>query len=65
MKIYRIACEWAVYGTMHIEAESLKEAIQKAEDDYPLPTDSEYIDDSFKVCDDVTQYLFREDHCQE
>lgn len=64
MDTYRISCEWTVYGTMYVEADCLEEAIQKAEEDYPLPTDSEYIDGSFKVCHDMTQYFFKEDYSQ-
>ena len=64
MNTYRISCEWAVCGTMYVEADSIEEAIQKAEDDYPLPTDPEYIDGSFNVCYDITQYFFEEDYPQ-
>jgi hypothetical protein len=51
MKTWKIPVTWEVYGTVNIEAESLDEAIQifdETEDEMSLPTDSEYIDASFK-----------------
>jgi hypothetical protein len=61
-KTFRIACDWEVYGTMEIEAESLEEAIEIAIEDAPLPTDSEYLDGSFKVNHDMTNFFYEEDH---
>ena len=62
MKTFRIACDWEVCGTMIIEANSLKEAIEIAENnDDPLPTDDEYIDGSFKVNKEMTDYFHEED----
>ena len=49
MKTYEIAVEWAMYGYMRIEAESLQEAVDLACDQEPLPGDSSYLDDSFRV----------------
>lgn len=61
-KTFRIACDWEVYGTMVIEADSLEEAVKIAEDnDDPLPTDDEYIDGSFKVNKEMTDYFYEED----
>ena len=55
MKTYKIAVEWSVYSTVEVEAESLEDAILKVEDsDFPLPTDSDYIDNSFIVNRQVT-----------
>ena len=62
-KTFRIACDWEVYGTMVVEAYSLEEAIKIAENnDDPLPTDDEYIDDSFKVNKEQTDYFYEEDY---
>ena len=60
-KTYRISCEWSVFGTMLIEANSLKQAKQIAEDDAPLPTDPDYIDGSFRICENITEYFYEED----
>ena len=48
MKIYKIPVTWSVIATMEIDAESLEDAILKAED-ASLPTDPDYLDGSFEV----------------
>jgi 3-phosphoglycerate kinase len=51
MKTWKIPVTWEVYGTVEIEAETLDEAIKifdETEDEISLPTDSEYVDASFK-----------------
>ena len=49
-KTYRVPCSWEVYATAEVEAESWNEAISKVEDDsFPLPTDPDYVDASFKI----------------
>ena len=48
MKTYKVPCTWVVSGTLEIEAETFGEAVLKAEQ-APLPTESEYIEDSFRV----------------
>ena len=60
-KTFRVACDWSVYGIMEIEANSLKEAVEIAED-YSLPTDTEYIDGSFEINEDITQHFYEQDH---
>lgn len=60
-KTFRIACDWSVYGTMEIEANSLEEAIKIAEDNEDLPTDTEYIDSSFQINEDMTNHFYKED----
>ncbi len=50
MKTYKIPCVWESYGYMEIEAESLQDAIELAEqDERPLPKESSYIEGSFWV----------------
>ena len=45
MKTYKIPCVWEVYGHLEIEAESLEDAIEIAEnDDTNLPVESSYIE---------------------
>lgn len=52
--IFKIPVSWEVTATIDVEANSIEEAIQifdakeSSEEDYSLPTDSEYIDGSFK-----------------
>jgi len=48
MKTYKIPVSWSVMATMEIEADSLEEGIEKA-DDASLPTDPDYIEGSFEV----------------
>jgi hypothetical protein len=59
MKRFKIACSWEVCGEIYIEADSLEEAMKKAEEseDIPSPFDSEYIDGSFKVNKQVSLIL--------
>ena len=47
-KIYKIPCTWVMSGTIEVEADTLGEAIVKAEQ-APLPTESEYIEGSFAI----------------
>jgi uncharacterized protein YqgV (UPF0045/DUF77 family) len=52
MKTYKIPVSWSVMATMEIEADSLAEAIEKA-DEASLPTDPEYMDGSFEIIREV------------
>lgn len=45
---YTIPCTYQMYGFYHVEANSLNEALQKAED-ADLPTDTDYIGSSFEI----------------
>jgi hypothetical protein len=47
-KLYRIPVEWAVTGTLLVEAESLSEALLEAED-APLPEPEDYIEGTFEI----------------
>lgn len=47
---YQIPVTWECYGTVTVTADSIKEAIRifdREKDEYPLPDDSGYVDDSF------------------
>lgn len=48
MKEYVIPVTWSAWGRIYVQANSLREAVEKA-DTMPLPTDHDYIDDSFRV----------------
>lgn len=56
MNEFLIPVEWAEYGTICVEANTIDEAIEIAKDkkgEIPLPTENFYIDGSWKVNDDV------------
>ena len=59
MNTYRIPCNWTVAGTMEIQANSLGEAIELA-NEAPLPTDNDYIEGSFEINDQMIPYLNNE-----
>ena len=49
---YKIPVTWEVYATVEIEATSLEEAVaifKETEDEIPLPTDNDYVDESFHM----------------
>ena len=56
MKTYKIPVSWTVTATMEIDAESLEDAILKAED-ASLPTDPDYLEGSFSVDHACIEYL--------
>ncbi|MEK6879342.1 MAG: hypothetical protein AABY22_07040 [Nanoarchaeota archaeon] len=49
MKKYTIPVEWVMVTDVIVEANSLKEAIERVENMPGLPSDGEYLGDSFKV----------------
>ena len=55
-KLYRIPVEWAVTGTLLVEAESLSEALLEAED-APLPEATDYIEGTFEVNRQMIPYV--------
>jgi len=57
-KTYKIACTWEVCGEAEVEANSLKEALDKVEedDDLPLP-EANYIDGSFRIDREMSKHL--------
>ena len=58
-KTFKIPVEWSVFGRVEIEAETLEEALEifcKTEDAIPLPTDGEYIDETFRVSAENSPY---------
>ena len=52
MKTYKIPVSWEVYGCLEIQANSLDEAIEMAEDS-ALPQNGEYIEGSFSIDHEV------------
>tara|TARA_R110000822_G_scaffold11437_1_gene41879 strand:+ start:948 stop:1136 length:189 start_codon:yes stop_codon:yes gene_type:complete len=48
MKTYKIPCTWVVSATIEIEADTIGEAILKAEL-APLPTEPDYMEGSFVI----------------
>lgn len=52
LNLYSIPCEWKMYGKLHVLAESREKAFEYAEqdaEDCVLPSNGEYLDDSFTV----------------
>lgn len=52
MRIFKIPVSYEVYGTVEIEANTLKEAMKYAQeniDDLPLADEPQYIDDSYEI----------------
>ena len=55
MKTFRLPVTWEVCGFVNVTAETLEEAIEdfkKNKDEYELPDDGEYVEDSFQLSDD-------------
>ncbi|RLA02511.1 MAG: hypothetical protein DRI97_03925 [Bacteroidetes bacterium] len=58
MKTWKIPCSWEVYAVAKIKAETLEAAIEIAEDDdFPLPTETHYVDASFLVDKDLAEHM--------
>ena len=54
-KFWKVPVVYEMYGRIDVEAESGEEAYRKVRDnpdDYGLPEDASYVDDSFHVADD-------------
>lgn len=59
-KVWKVPVTWEVYGVVEVDAETKEEAIKivmNDEDDVPLPTESYYIDGSFRVSTDDLEEL--------
>ena len=57
---YKIPVTWEVYATVEVEATSLGEAVvifEETKEDIPLPTDPEYVDDSFRLTDKNIDFI--------
>lgn len=60
MKKFKVPVTWEVYATIEVEAETLEEAMKIAEDEdgeIPLPTQTEYVDGSWRVNVDSPEEL--------
>jgi hypothetical protein len=66
MKTFKIPVEWSSYGTVEVEAETLKDALKmfhEHEDEFELPKDEDYMDGSFKASysdDEMEDYFGKE-----
>lgn len=61
-KTWIIPVEWSVYSDVQVKADTLEEAIKKFNekiDDIPLPTEWDYMCDSFRCSDLSIEYLER------
>jgi hypothetical protein len=59
-KTYHIPVSWQMSGVYHIEAESLQQALQIAEDSN-LPEDSDFIDGSYEVNEEMIPFYNSKD----
>ena len=60
-KQFKIACSWEVYAVANVMAESLEQAIEKVEAfDFPLPSETNYVDGSFVTDYEVSKILNEE-----
>lgn len=67
-KVFELPVEWAVFGKIEIEAESLEDALRifcETEDEIGLPTDNDYIDGSFKLATESSPYTSIEETAKE
>lgn len=67
-KVFKLPVEWAVFGKIEIEAESLEDALRifcETEDEIGLPTDNDYIDGSFKLATESSPYVNIEETAKE
>jgi len=62
MKIYRIAVDYRISGLINIKANSLREAIEKAQDGRTVDVyDKEYIDYTWNVNEDMSEALYEDE----
>lgn len=58
-KTYKIPVTWEVYGRVEVKADSIEEAykiVEEDKEDMPLPTESYYVEGSFKnSCENVDE----------
>ena len=60
-KIFKIAVQQEVYATMKIEAETLEKAYEIAKADITsLPTETYYVEDSFEINEEMTNFFLKE-----
>ena len=60
MKEWKIPVTWEVYATIMVEADTLEEAMEIARDDDGIiacPTDSYYVDESWRLSDTDPDYI--------
>lgn len=56
MKTFKVGTSYRVWGTIEVEADTLEQAIEYAKQNkryIELPTNAEYIEDSFEIDDDL------------
>ena len=62
MKKFKVQVYWQLSSTLDIEAETLEQAFQKAREYNGLPTDSDYVSDSFEVDEEVSDMMNSQDN---
>lgn len=60
MSKFLVETQWIMTKTIEVEADSLEDAIEKIQDDVfqnDIPSDGEYLTDSFEINKDITAEL--------
>lgn len=60
MKTFRLPVTWEVCGFINVTAETLEDAIKdfkENKDEYELPDDGEYVEDSFQLSDENLEII--------
>ena len=71
MKTWRIPVVWSVFSVIEVEAETLEQAMEIAEDkeeNIPLPTDLSYLDGSWELSSadaDEIRHFYNKDQLDE
>lgn len=62
MKTYKIPVSWIVSSTVEVDANSLEDALKLAEEaDLPPQSGWEYVDASWEVDRETSEYLYNEE----
>jgi len=66
MRTWKVSVSWESYACAYIDAETMDEAIAIAEGpDFPLPSEPNYVDGSFKVDAEMSHLLSDEPDAEE
>jgi len=49
LKKFKLMCTWTLFQEVEVEATDLDEALDKAHNEMDLPSDGEYLSDSFQA----------------
>lgn len=61
-KKFKVQVFWQMGAIVEVEAESLPKGIQLVREVYGVPTDGEYVSDSFEIDHEITDMLNGQDN---